>query len=79
MKAMSSSEFGKFVMRMAEDSKRTKPFKPNARYDPDGDCIEFFTKPHSFYAERIDDLVTVYYSHETKEIIGSLIKGVSEF
>ena len=33
----------------------------------------------AFYAERIDDLVTVYYSHETNEIVGSLIKCVSKF
>jgi hypothetical protein len=36
-------------------------------------------KPDAFYAERIDDLVTVYYSQETDEVIGSLIKGVSKF
>lgn len=76
MKAISSSEFGKYVMGIA---KPDKPFKPMASYDPDGDCIEFLIKPDSFYAERIDDLVTVYYSHKTNEIIGSLIKGVSEF
>jgi hypothetical protein len=54
-------------------------FKPTATYDRDGDCIEFLAKPDSFYAERIDDLVTVYYSQETDEVIGSLIKGVSKF
>jgi hypothetical protein len=54
-------------------------FKPAATYDPDGDCIEFLSRPDPFYAERIDDLVTVYYSQETDEIIGSLIKGVSKF
>jgi hypothetical protein len=27
----------------------------------------------------VDDLVTVYYSQETGEVIGSLIKGVREF
>jgi hypothetical protein len=55
------------------------PFRPRATYDPDGDCIEFVAKPDSFYAERIDDLVTVYYSHETNEVIGALIKGVKRF
>ncbi|MCH7727693.1 MAG: hypothetical protein IH991_14605 [Planctomycetes bacterium] len=54
-------------------------FKPTATYDPDGDCIEFLAKPDPFYAERIDDLVTVYYSQETDEVIGSLIKGASKF
>lgn len=76
MKAMSNSEFAQFAMDLA---KPTAKFAPAATYDPDGDCIEFLAKPDSFYAERIDDLVTVYYSHETKEIIGSLIKGVSRF
>jgi hypothetical protein len=54
-------------------------YRPTATYDPDGDCIEFLAKPDPFYAERVDDLVTVYYSQETGEIIGSLIKGVSTF
>jgi len=56
-----------------------EPFKATAIYDPDGDCIEFLAKPDSFYAERVDDFVTVYYSQDTKEVIGSLIKGVSRF
>ncbi len=54
-------------------------FKPIATYDEDGDCVEFLVKPDDFYAERIDDLVTVYYSQETDEIVGSLIKGVSKY
>jgi len=54
-------------------------FEPTAIYDPDGDCIEFLAKPDSFYAERVDDLVTVHYSQETQEVIGSLIKGVRGF
>jgi hypothetical protein len=57
----------------------TTPFKPLAHYDPDGDCIEFIASDESFYAERIDSLVTVYYGRQSKEIVGSLIKGVSKF
>ena len=56
-----------------------KVFEPIATYDPDGDCIEFIAKPDAFYAERIDDLVTVYYSQETNQVIGSLVKGVKKF
>jgi hypothetical protein len=56
-----------------------KDFKPTATYDPDGDCVEFLARPDPFYAERIDDLVTVYYSQIDNEIVGSLIKGVSGF
>lgn len=76
MNVLSNDEFAERVMAMARPLDK---FEPTATYDPDGDCIEFFTKPDSFYAKRVDDLVTVYYSDDTDEIIGSLIKGVSGF
>jgi len=76
MKAISNDEFARKMMDLASSA---GPFAPTATYDPDGDCIEFLAKPDSFYAERIDDLVTVYYSHENNEIMGSLIKGISRF
>ncbi len=72
----SNSDFAKRTLLLARSADE---FKPAASYDPDGDCIEFLAKPDPFYAERIDDLVTVYYSQETGEVIGSLIKGVSKF
>lgn len=68
-----------FAKRMTLLARPAELFKPTATYDPDGDCIEFLAKPDPFYAERIDDLVTVYYSQETGDVIGSLIKGVSGF
>jgi len=73
---MSSSDFAAEMLQLAQEA---PAFQPSAIYDPDGDCIEFIAKPDSFYGERIDDLVTVYYSHESKEIVGSLIKSVSKF
>lgn len=76
MTVTSNSEFAKRMMLLARPSEQ---FKPTATYDPDGDCIEFLAKPDPFYAERIDDLVTVYYSQETGEVVGSFIKGVSKF
>ena len=76
MTVTSNDEFAK---RMALLAKPAEQFRPTATYDPDGDCIEFLAKPDSFYAERIDDLVTVYYSQETNEVVGSLIKGVTKF
>ena len=54
-------------------------FRPTATYDRDGDCIEFLASPDPFFAERVDDLVTVYYSQETGQVIGSLIKSVTKF
>ncbi len=76
MTAMSNSDFAKRMMLLARPAEQ---FEPTATYDPDGDCIEFLAKPDSFYAERVDDLVTVYYSQETHEVVGSLIEGVSQF
>ena len=70
---------GEFAERMMLLAQTAGQFVPTATYDPDGDCIEFLAKPDPFYAERVDDLVTVYYSQETNEVIGSLIKGVSGF
>jgi hypothetical protein len=54
-------------------------FKPFAAYDPEGDCIEFIAAPDPFKAKRIDELVTVYYSRASGEIVGSFIKNVSAF
>ena len=76
MSTTTNSEFAKRMMLLAQPAER---FKPTATYDPDGDCIEFLASPDSFYAERVDDLVTVYFSQETGEVVGSLIKGVRSF
>src|SRR5437764_13332749 len=76
MTAMSNSDFAKRMMLLARPADQ---FEPTATYDPDGDCIEFLAKPDPFYAERVDDLVTVYYSQGTGGIVGSLLKGVSGF
>ena len=76
MTAMSNSDFAKRMMLLARPAEQ---FEPTATYDPDGDCIEFLARPDPFYAERVDDLVTVYYSQESNEVVGSLIKGVRGF
>ncbi len=76
MSAMSNSDFARRMMLLARSADE---FEPTATYDPDWDCIEFLAKPDPFYAERVDDLVTVYYSQETNEVVGSLIKGVTGF
>ena len=67
MTVTSNADFAKRMMLLARPAEH---FEPTAIYDPDGDCIEFLAKPDPFYAERVDDLVTVYYSQETNEVIG---------
>src|SRR3990170_325063 len=76
MTTVTNNEFAKRMLLLGRPAGQ---FRPTATYDPDGDCIEFLAKPDPFYAERVDDLVTVYYSQETNEVIGSFIKGVSRF
>ena len=76
MKTLTPKEFAERVMGMAEPS---EPFESQVTYNPDGDCIEFIASPDNFYAERVDGLVTVYYSERTGQVIGSLIKGVRSF
>ncbi len=76
MTVISNEEFVKRMMLTAEP---VDPFRPTATYDSDGDSIEFLAGPDPFYAERVDDLVTVYYSQESGRVVGSFIKGVSNF
>lgn len=54
-------------------------FRPTVTHIAEGDCIEFFARPGSYHARRLDDLVTVYLSRDNDELVGSLIKGVSSF
>jgi len=73
MNILNSAEFAKEIMKFAGP---TKTFQPQTYYDAHSDSLEFVLRPDDFYAERVDQLVTVYYSRETGEIIGSFLKGV---
>jgi hypothetical protein len=59
-----------------EQNRPAKEFRPVLQYIPDGDCLIFYFKPDAAYAERVDDLLTVYRSEETEELTGCEIKGV---
>lgn len=74
MSTMTRKEFEAAIDEMVADA-AGNGFEPHADYIPEGDCLEFFAAPDDYYAERIDGYVTVYYSRETQEIIGMLIKG----
>jgi hypothetical protein len=46
-------------------------------YSPEADTLEFVVKPGlEYYAKRIDDLVTIYYSDSTEESVGVLLTGL---
>lgn len=58
------------------ESKRCNGFTAIPHYSPEGDCVTYFVKPDRCIADRIDELVTVYHSMKTNELVGCTIKGV---
>jgi hypothetical protein len=52
--------------------------KPEPYYLADGDSLVIHFKPDMAYASRVDDVVTVYKSEETNELVGCKLKGVSQ-
>jgi hypothetical protein len=71
-----TDEVTQFIRDNWEAAKRAK-FNPTPLYFPEGDHLAFFFSDDLCYSERVDDLVTVYYSDTTEEIVGCKIKGVS--
>ena len=67
---------------MADDLKeylkthKSKGFHPVPHYSALGDFATFYFRDERAYAERVDDLLTVYRSMQTKELVGCKIKGV---
>ena len=51
-------------------------FRSEPQYFEDGDFVTYFFKDDIYHAERVDELLTVYVSDRTKELIGCKIKGV---
>ena len=43
---------------------------------PHGDCLSFYAEDVDSYAERVDNLLTVFRSMRTEKLIGFEIKGV---
>lgn len=49
---------------------------PYGFYNVDGDCVEFVVSPCNFYADRVDDLLTLYREFFTDREVGFVIKGI---
>ena len=56
--------------------KRPGRFQPRAHYVAEGDTLIFYFKDDESYAERVDELLTVYRSLQTREMVGCQIKSV---
>jgi len=51
-------------------------FSPTPHYDPDSDSLSIFVSDDESFRERIDELLTVYRSFRTKEVVGCHVKHV---
>ena len=58
------------------DGREATGFEPRPFYSPDGDFLTFYFREDDHYAERVDELLTVYLSMDTQELVGCKIKGV---
>lgn len=65
-------EFFDRVTDRAEAKPSTEP-----SYNRYGDCIHYHWRQDEFYAERVDDKLTVYRAIATEDPVGCQIKGVS--
>jgi hypothetical protein len=52
-------------------------FKPRPYYSKDGDFVTYYFSDQECYAERMDDLLTVYLSLDDKGLVGVKLKGVT--
>lgn len=51
-------------------------FRSAPQYFPTGDFLTYFLKDVPHYAERLDEVLTVYLDAATKELVGLKVKGV---
>jgi hypothetical protein len=58
-------------------SRKPKGFKSCPFYSREGDFLTFFFQDDDYYAERIDEILTVFRSHKTKKFVGFKLKGVA--
>lgn len=63
-------------LRELGDLPRPGAFESAPYYTSEGDCLFWFFRDQEHYAERIDELVTVYRAFEGGGIVGVQIKGV---
>lgn len=53
-------------------------FRPVPHYFAQGDFVSYYFRNDPCYAERVDDLLTVFLTFDTKELVGCKVKGVKQ-
>jgi len=51
-------------------------FESGAWYNGPGDCIEVHLAKDEYYAQRVDDVLTVFRSQSSGDIVGCQVKGM---
>jgi hypothetical protein len=51
-------------------------FRAVPHYFPQGDFVTYYFRNDPCYAQRVDDLLTVFLAFDTNELVGCKIKGV---
>jgi hypothetical protein len=53
-------------------------FNPVPHYFAEGDFVTYYFRGERSYAQRVDDLLTVYRTFDTHELVGCKLKGVRQ-
>jgi len=55
---------------------KPEPFTPRPRYSSAGDCLFFYFREDKSWADRVDELLTVYRAFDSKQVVGFKLKNV---
>jgi hypothetical protein len=53
-------------------------FRPVPHYFPQGDFVTYYFRNDPCYAQRLDDVITVFLAFGSDELVGCKIKGVKQ-
>ena len=51
-------------------------FTPRPRYSSSGDCLFFYFREDKSWADRVDELLTVYRAFDSRQVVGFKLKNV---
>lgn len=72
---MESMSIDELMGRIAREE--SGPTRPGCFYSKDGDCVFCHIEDVPYFAERVDELLTVYLAEDDRRLVGAQIKGVS--
>ncbi|MEX2387032.1 MAG: hypothetical protein WD534_04060 [Phycisphaeraceae bacterium] len=65
------------LMDIIRDYRAPEQFNPRPWYSRAGDCLFYHFDEAESYADRVDDVVTVYRAFEDDRLVGCQIKGIT--